>query len=247
MATSFKALRREWENKLSDFGLSHKQLSAAKTQFINPLADDFCIAHDRRLTGFSWKKELAETMGFESHYGFSRVPIRQTTRIVPDWTVSDENIERFLLHCYPGLVRQIGKAYRYTPKQFEAARKAAGRKCRLLYLAYRAGWPNEDIAGELNVTAHCVDVSLTNVCRRAEKFFAAEERLAEKRLGRVLVHFCHQPSEEKPYRCRCKKLETPNVPGRWSTKVMRIGCGCFPTARKIRRFKRTAQSLWVAF
>jgi hypothetical protein len=192
----------EWEKILAQFGLSDGQcnkqdiITLVKPTDFTPRIPDH---HGE------WMGEAAEVENDEMSQ-LHRVRQRFTSRAVPWWANDDKLIAEFLLFKHPG-IRNIGTG-KEAAQRCRAARDRAARDAARIYLAFRAGWHDQDIADLLGVSVDTIIFQLWEMRGMAEKFFAKQNRAVGVTDFDVRVHFCHRPGFKKPVSCRCKRWIT---------------------------------------
>jgi hypothetical protein len=183
----------KWEDILSRYGLADGQLSQQDVQHtILPPKEcrrdgAFPIDNDPELKPDApWVDE-----------GNHEVERKFTNRDVPFWALSDNNIAAFLRHRHTSL--DLSGTEASHKKRNRQAREAAARTVAHIYLAWRAGWQNYDIANLLGTTEGNVDKFLGRIKEEAEEFFARHAPRKD-----VLVHNCHTVGDPQLRKCRCK-------------------------------------------
>jgi hypothetical protein len=185
-----KPLVGKWEAILAEYGLADGQLFYQDSQ--SSLPDKTGKIKDEH-----WKDQL-DRAGAEDHKeSMGRVPVLHTRRDVPQWALCDANIAAYLKHKHPSVALCRGTAD--ARSAVGNARDAAARTVTYIYLAYRAGWQDKDIADLVGVTSGAVEEQLCRIKADAELFFAKRATVKD-----VLVHNCHTVGDPQPKNCKCK-------------------------------------------
>jgi hypothetical protein len=157
-----KAETKEWEAKLSEFGLSNKQIARQEvsessipqiegSEFENGIQhSQFDADIDRntrqRNARFDTKKKI------EAH---RIVKPKQHTRTVPAWAFDDAKVRELLQDAFPRL--------KSSPRQ----RSKADRWNAVIYRYFRQGDSIEDIARDLGVSAKAIKSYLIRIRKHA--------------------------------------------------------------------------------
>lgn len=211
-----KHIRDFWEKKLSIYGLSKHQLTDHEIQYIQGHAA-FTMAFDPELKPGHWATRNAKRSGVTPGelYGLNKIEVQENGRKdIPEWAKNNRHFEALLLAVYPAL----GKASpRSTPDTISTARRNAARMAAQVYLAYRCGWSNFDIAEAFEIYEQAVDVNLRRIKKHAEAFFSTKrDQLVDYS---VLIHGCHSADDKQPEKCLCKKY----IPYEEAAEIVRQG------------------------
>jgi hypothetical protein len=82
--------------------------------------------------------------------------IRTREREIPEWTLSDEQVQKVLLRAFPG--------FRKNPN----VAKRAGRWVRIIHLYYRVQMSNSQVAKEMGESLNAVKMTLKGIRRVAK-------------------------------------------------------------------------------
>ncbi len=154
----------EWEKKLAGLSL-HSILSQHlqdTTDFTNGEPHFQYWQWDCELDGSIFRRNHLPLDG-EYWQGMSLVPSRPHHRKRPDWTLDDSKIRTYLESRYPN--------WRNNPTEL----KRAARVAALLYLAFRVGLPNPELAEALGLTEGTAQLKVVKERQRADKFFQTSD------------------------------------------------------------------------
>jgi hypothetical protein len=185
-----KPLVSKWEGILGKFGLAEADFGSQDLQTI--------IQSSKRggsgfTTQFDYIQERSQPAPEQAH----KVCTHMTPRQVPFWALSDNNLAAFILHLHPKVKTASHKSR--DGYICDDARCAAARNVALMYLAWRAGWQDCDIAELMGIAEATVINRLYLLRQKGELFFAKRKIVKD-----VLVHNCHAAGDKQPVKCRCK-------------------------------------------
>lgn len=172
-----RQLYRQFEKKLTAYGLSDRQINGRHKQDVIVPASDATFqqfAFDPTFF-FNTDRQLYEKHGIRWQ-SFQKIPVGKHKRVVPEWTANDAKCREFLAHRWPGAFKNSKEVQPSRRKWIRRARKRIAPYAFVLYHWFRRLDSAESIAELMGVTADVVIRIAGAIRKHGEDFFSTEPK-----------------------------------------------------------------------
>lgn len=154
-----RELQKRWEKKLQHYGLGIDQPMTDNSDGELEQASSMPSVRGEKHPDHARLRTKIDSSDQFLEGGFEVKAIRSLEREIPEWALSNKEVQRVLMTAFPklSLIEKSRKARKRINK--------AGRWMRIIHLYYRMGLPKQIVAKELKMREGTLDTTLRNINR----------------------------------------------------------------------------------